>query len=323
MSMNSQTFLRSVCGIAWIGICVSVAIPQEPDRSRPEPSLAISIAVPGRVGDSAARPIFAFDRTSRFHVILTNKSREPLRLADPLSEQGRAALTFEFVDDKGNRTTARRPPNQQEFRRASLTGSILKPGESVVLEVDFLNADDWTGFPKLPGYGDSLPVPMRALFEIQPDGETKEHGFWTGRAATELETFTFESRISGESRAIGGIAETGNTFGAVQYRIEAEGPEGELTLKRVTVSSGGREMQVPAEAVKGIEKPLLKTQTITVEDDPKGGPVLYVSFDLGAQTSEKGALDTPRVSYAFQNGQFLKRLTSVSRRHVIEEWPAK
>lgn len=323
MSINSRMFLQAICGIVGVGCCLSLAIPQEPAGEATESSLAISIAVPERVGASAPRPIFAFDRQTHFHVILTNKGREPLRVADPWSEQGQAALTFEIVDSHGNKTTARRPHNLQELRRPSLSGSTLKPGESVVVEVDFLNPEKWTGFPNLPGYGNSLPVSMRAQFEIAPDRETKEEGFWTGRTATELDRFTFESRLSGEGRGVGGVVETGNKLGTVHYQIEAEGPEGNLTLKRVAVTYGGKEIEVPAEAIKGMEKPRIGPHDITVENDSDGRPVLYVSFDLGIKTGETGTVGAPRVSYAFQSGRFFKRLLTVTRRHVVEEWPAK
>ncbi|AMV16423.1 hypothetical protein [Planctomyces sp. SH-PL14] len=312
---------RLVCGVALIAIGTAQGTSQERPGGT-DAVLAISIAVPDRVEDSTARAIYATDKSSRFHVILTNRGREPFYLPDRGSEPGREALRFEIIDELENMTIARRV-SILTSRRGRVGSWLLRPGESVVIEVDFLNTDNWRGFPKLGTYGQVTKVQMRAIFEIEPESVPKDSSFWTGRAETEGETFSINSRISGVSRGIGGVVQSRGEFGTVNFSIEAEGPDDALTLKQLMISGSRGEIRVPTAAMAGIRRPLLGTLVPTIESDVNGRELLCFTFEVDDPPTGKDVVGRPRVSFAFQDGAFVKRTTFITRKQIVDEWPAK
>ena len=58
----------------------------------------------------------------------------------------------------------------------------------MVFEVS-LDEGTWENSP-LPAKNENRDVKLRAVFEIRPDGESKQHGVWTGKAESPELTYT-------------------------------------------------------------------------------------------------------------------------------------
>jgi hypothetical protein len=318
--MTKRVVMLLICGIFLTMTCAfDAAEPAEAPNANTG-SLSVAIAVPKSTSGNNDRQVFAFNRNGHFHVLLKNTSDAVIRLLDVGNADYQKPLAFEITDETGNMTLV-------HWTSAQFSGSarppymwVLEPQESMALDIDFMN-DHWIGFPKMPIYGGSFKLQMRAVYEIKPDAVTQRMGIWTGRSESESDSFVFESRLSsGTDGGVGGVAEVGQGFGEVRYHMENEGPDYTERLKTLTVSSNGKDMPIPIEALQGLHKPWPSTHQITVEPGADGRPMLYFSFELGESVKDKGAPTTPRVYFGFQDGKFVRRFTSILRRHIISEW---
>lgn len=122
-----------------------------------------------------------------FHVVLTNRSNQPLKLWKEWNSWGYYCLSFEIQDPQGRATNVAK--GGMAWGRNFPDDIVLPPGESWVWDVQW---DDkvWNNLPKPSDAGKGgNHVKMRAVFEIKPDEESKEHGVWTGKIHSEWQNF--------------------------------------------------------------------------------------------------------------------------------------
>jgi hypothetical protein len=113
--------------------------------------------------------IYVFVNTNYyFHVVISNNSDKPQNLIKETCSLGYQALSFELVDEDGNKCIIRRNP--VAWVDNGLTWWILKPGEHYVQDVCFGEITQghagWSGFPDLKYRGGTLKVKMNAVFEL-------------------------------------------------------------------------------------------------------------------------------------------------------------
>jgi hypothetical protein len=161
-----------------------VATSMVADTYAAESPLSISIAVPARNGE---RRIEYRDKSTHFHVIISNTSDKPQQIWREWCSWGYFGLSFEFTDERGKKWTAKKKPRLWTVNAPDWL--TLQPQESLVLDVYFGDSDTWDGFPR-PEHG-SQTVTMQAVFEFSPDDESRQHGVWTGRAISKADGFVF------------------------------------------------------------------------------------------------------------------------------------
>lgn len=149
--------------------------------------LEVSIAVPQRRG---VRAIFVTGEAPHFHVVLRNPGPQPLQLWATECSWGYSALRFEVLDDAGKTIQVLRSPKQ--FLANAPVVLEVGAGESIVIDVYF-EGSDWKAFP-LPAKGQSLATKMRAIYEVPDEAIAREHGVWTGKVESPLESYRFENR---------------------------------------------------------------------------------------------------------------------------------
>ena len=149
--------------------------------------LDLSIAVPLVNG---VRPIFLTGPGAHFHVVLLNRAQSPLRIWREGNSWGHAALRFEGIDAEGKPFVIRR--RAVPFLQNAPSYQVLEPGGTFVVDVLFAD-DSWQTFP-LPAKGGLLNVALQAIYEVPLDMAAKQHGVWTGKIASPLETYRFEDR---------------------------------------------------------------------------------------------------------------------------------
>jgi hypothetical protein len=147
---------------------VSTSLPAAPF------SLSISIP-PSKSGDHELDPW----RTPHFYVILSNTSRVPENVWAPWSEANDHTLTFQFTDASG-KTWMEGPNEPDRFSNKLAEVSMLRPGESLVFEVDYANKNSWENFPV-----SSSPIVMRAVYEISHDPAPEVNKVWIGKVVSE------------------------------------------------------------------------------------------------------------------------------------------
>ncbi len=153
-----------------------------------ESPISIEVAVPAHRGERRIEPR---DRTTHFHVIVSNTSGKPQRIWREWCSWGYFGLTFEFTDEAGRKWVAKKKGKNWTVNYPDWWD--LEPRESLVLDVHFGDADIWEDFPR-PERG-SQTVTMQAVFEFKPDDQSLKHGAWTGRAVTKPDKFVFYPRI--------------------------------------------------------------------------------------------------------------------------------
>ena len=147
--------------------------------------IQIAIALPqNRHGERALQYSV---RNERFHVILTNSSETPKRIWQEWCSWGYYAMSFELTDESGKTWTVKKKPREWDKNYPDYW--TLGPHESLVLAVEFADAEIWEGFPRPSGI--SRTFTMRAVFEIQPDQDSKQHAVWTGRAVSKADKYVF------------------------------------------------------------------------------------------------------------------------------------
>ena len=148
------------------------------------PDIQVAIAIPqNRRGERAVQ----YSLREHFHVILTNSSDTPKRIWKEWCSWGYFALSFELTDEKGKIWTAKK--KSRAWTRNYPDYCTVAPHESLVLDVDFMDADVWDGLPRSSSISQNLK--MRAIFEIEPDKESQQYSVWTGRATSKVDEYVF------------------------------------------------------------------------------------------------------------------------------------
>ncbi len=155
---------------------------------------AIAVTIPfGSYDEGARKGVF---ETDHFHVLLTNRSQEPVRLWQEWCSWGYSCLQFEIVCPDGSRHMIKKGP--ASWTRNFPDYVILQPNASVVWDVNF-NTNTWEDLAWLPN-DRTLQVKMRAIYSAaKPDDEiskvTGENhmGVWTGEAKSDFYDFVLSN----------------------------------------------------------------------------------------------------------------------------------
>jgi hypothetical protein len=133
-----------------------------------------------------------------FHVVITNNSKQPQNLLKEGSSWGWETMSFELIDEKGNKYLIGRGAPTIWTDNAPVHW-VLKPGEHYVRDICFAQIyqgqNSWTGFPEQLTNGGNLKVKMKAVFEVDIDKSSDGVPLWHGRIESQPVTCTiFDNR---------------------------------------------------------------------------------------------------------------------------------
>ncbi len=149
-----------------------------------DPALFVSVAVPA---NNSERRIEYRDRATHFHVVISNVSDKPQKIWREWCSWGYYGLSFVFTDEGGKKWVAKKQP--RDWTKNAPDWWTLAPRESLVLDVYFGDSETWRGFPR-PENG-SRTITMQAVFQFEPDDESRKYGVWTGHIASKPEKVAF------------------------------------------------------------------------------------------------------------------------------------
>ena len=146
--------------------------------------LKIIISLPKRMGSDRLIDLLRDD--FHFHVIVINISNKTQRLWEPGNSWGEDNLSFEIADDKGNiLDELKRKP--QVWKKNAPNYSEIEPGEHYIIDV-FLKREWELSFLEKINESNFL-LKLRAIYKIEEDNFSKEHGIWTGQVKSEFDTY--------------------------------------------------------------------------------------------------------------------------------------
>jgi hypothetical protein len=146
--------------------------------------------VPDRLNERDERTIWLLPPLQHFRVVLTNVTREPVRLWQEWCSWGYFTLSFEATDQSGKTVNVRKKPRGWDRNYPDWT--IIPPGDHMVFDVTF-DESIWQNAP-LPKVRESRVVKLKAIFEIPDDEDAKKAKVWTGRAVSPEYTYTLNMR---------------------------------------------------------------------------------------------------------------------------------
>ncbi len=151
-----------------------------------EKSISIKI-VPTSVNENGDRLIILRDPSDRFHVVMTNVSKESIRIWKENNSWGYFNLSFRVKDKNGKIFSLKKKP--KGWNKNFPDWTIVPPGNHRVFEVMF---DDslWEKSP-LPERGESAVIKLQALYEIHETKEAKEYEIWTGQILSDESEYIF------------------------------------------------------------------------------------------------------------------------------------
>jgi hypothetical protein len=111
------------------------------DSTQAEDSpISVSIAIPAERG--SVRSIYYRDKTTHFHVIVSNTSDKPQRIWREQFSWGYYGLSFEFTDEHGKKSTANKK-KVLSWNHNFPDWWILETLESIVLNLYFADPKFW------------------------------------------------------------------------------------------------------------------------------------------------------------------------------------
>jgi hypothetical protein len=122
----------------------------------------------------------------RFHVVVTNVSKQPARLWKEWCSWGYFNLSFIAAERDGKTFAVKK-------RKRGWNGNwpdwmIVPPGDHLVLDVSFRDPI-WRDAP-LPEAGQSRRILLQAVYQVTENEKSNEHGVWTGRVASPEAVYT-------------------------------------------------------------------------------------------------------------------------------------
>ena len=147
--------------------------------------LEVKLIVPISTPDG--QRVIALDRYPRFHVQLSNRSSQDMRIWKDWNSWGFPNLFLELISGAGTVDIKRIPLRAIDGDFPDFW--VLKPQESILLEVD-MSTGEWKGFPDL--YGETLAARLRAIYVSKQDMLAQEFGIWTGRVASDPVVVVFQ-----------------------------------------------------------------------------------------------------------------------------------
>ncbi len=134
--------------------------------------------------DESGRPTIDYHR--KFHVLFTNRSKNPLRLWSEQCQLGYSTLSFRVDNGEGSATIMRkRTPDGSAWKNKPAKTITIPAGGScrwaVAPAAFFWGQRQWTA----PEPNTGMTFTLTAIFEIRPTELAGKQGVWTGRVASE------------------------------------------------------------------------------------------------------------------------------------------
>ena len=141
----------------------------------------LTIAVPGSEGHR----VIGLSPESHFHVTLRNVSGTVQRFWKETNSWGYGALRFELTEPGGKTVVVRK--KERNWRKNIPSFWVVDDGGTVVFDV-WPSKGEWDG---LPIRSSDEPVMLRAVVDITPDDETREHDVWSGHVSSSPGDYVF------------------------------------------------------------------------------------------------------------------------------------
>ena len=171
---EKEIFMKTALWFVFASLAaVSLTVATEP-QSGP---LAVRI-LPMHTDEKGNRSIELYMPSQHFYVVVTNVSRDPLKLWREWCSWGYYNLSFQTTGPGGKTILIKKKP--MEWTKNYPDWTLISPGDAMVFEVS-LDEETWENSP-LPARNKNRDVKLTAVFEVRPDGESKQHGVWTGKA---------------------------------------------------------------------------------------------------------------------------------------------
>jgi hypothetical protein len=154
-------------------------------KSMPDGDLQVRI-VPSSFREATGRAIELYRPSQHFHVVVTNVSKEPVRLWREWCSWGYFNVSFIATDESGKTVTMKKRPRGWDKNYPDW--SIIPPGDHMIFEIS-LDDTTWQDAP-LPENGQTRRVRMKVVYAVPVDPETKSHGIWTGEISSPEDEYT-------------------------------------------------------------------------------------------------------------------------------------
>ena len=144
------------------------------------PALTLAI-IPTRYASQASAASIVFSERGHFHVLLTNRSAQPVALFEEWNSWGYYGLSFDMTYADGRRVQVAKQP--RGWRRNFPSTVSLAPHSSYVFDVSL--GPEWTNSPRAaPLLAQGMACRLRARYTIAPSPESKTQHVWTGTVAS-------------------------------------------------------------------------------------------------------------------------------------------
>jgi hypothetical protein len=147
------------------------------EQTRPEVSVHI---VPSSSDASGRWLDLASDGSKHFYVVVTNWSKDPIRIWKDWCSWGYGNLSFEARDSGGSVTVISKRPG--EWDKNFPCPVEIEPGGSWVIPVA-LEPILWQHSP-VSGNSGKTTMRLRAVYEIRETKDSKEMRVWTGKVSS-------------------------------------------------------------------------------------------------------------------------------------------
>ena len=131
--------------------------------------------------------------TSHFHVLLTNRTPNTVRLWEEWNTWGDGNLSFEIVDSKGNVSSTIRKNNKRIWTVNYPSWVEIEPNEHHIIDV-YLDRESWD-LPFLRSSTEHKAIELKiiAKYSVPVEPEASSNSIWTGTASSrpELVGITF------------------------------------------------------------------------------------------------------------------------------------
>jgi hypothetical protein len=178
MQSNSHSY-TSKSLVAWplVLLCaMAVGVPLRSGarqaRAQETPRSPFSLAiVPGVGGITMAKA-----KPREFYVVITNVSARPQSIWQYRNSWGYRAISFQLTTKDGRNFVLSR--KQEAFTINFPSTFVIESGEHQVYPIRL--DEGWGTNPEFPK-SDETPVALKAIYEVAPTPEAKEHNVWVGR----------------------------------------------------------------------------------------------------------------------------------------------
>lgn len=144
-----------------------------------DPPFRISI-VPESCSEQVSKISWGAKTKRKSYVVLTNTTDEPQRVFEAWNSWGYQAISFELTLASGK--TSKLSVKPQIFT-VNFPSTFTIPAKGHYIFPISLN-QDWEVKPEI-GKGGRTKVKLKAVYELAPTKESREHAVWTGRVESD------------------------------------------------------------------------------------------------------------------------------------------